>query len=370
MTRRRRALSLTMAVSVLILLVADSWAQDAKIAASADAGTTRAGAGPARDPEKTVHIAVVQAGTRHSDSGNPGMEANFSLLAGLARQAAAAQPRPDLICFPEFAISGWPYPPEERINSLAESIPGDGPWYQRYRELAREMGVTVLGSLVELAEGKMYNTAFAIDGQGTFRGKYRKVHANLGEQTWWGWSQGARFELIELAGVRYGVSICADMWFPETVRCQELLGAEVVLHQSIGDDMGHIVPTRAFDSRLPIVMAIFRGGSYAVDAQGKVLAKLSSTEPGWKTFTLYPFRRHLGRKYGGVWDTKKGGQNVRNVWAYSVLTDPSTRPPWTDIFMDNEGRPQTREQLLERFRGRYDAHDPATEALAPPAAGP
>ncbi len=313
-----------------------------------------------RDPARTLRVAVVQAGEDHSARGNPGPEANFNLLAGLARQAAAAQPRPDIICFPEYAISGWPYPSEERINSLAEPIPGDGPWYRRYRDLAREIGVPILGSLVESSKGKKYNTAFALDGQGAFRGKYRKVQANLGEQTWWGWSQGERFELIELDGVRYGVSICADMWFPETVRCEELLGADVILHQSIGDDMGHIVPTRAIDSKLPIVMSIFQGGSYAVDADGKVMAKLPSDQPGWKTFTLQPFRRHIGRKYGGRWDTKKGDHNIRNVWAYSILTDPSTRPPWTDVFLDNEGRPQTREQLLKRFNGRYDARDPAS----------
>jgi predicted amidohydrolase len=323
--------------------------------AKVDSGAPRR----AENPERAVRIAVVQAGTNHYSKGNPGPEANFTLLADLARQAAAAQPRPDLVCFPEYAISGWPYPSEERINSLAEPIPGSGQWYQRYRNLAREIGVTILASLVESSEGRKYNTSFAIDGQGSFRGKYRKVHANLGEQTWWGWSQGDRFELIELDGVFYGVSICADMFFPETVRCEELLGADVILHQSIGDDMGHIVPARAFDSKLPIVMSIFQGGSYAVDAQGKLLAKLSSTEPAWKTFTLFPFRRHLGRMYGGLWDRESGDRNLRNVWAYSVLTDPARRPPWTEVFMDDDGHPQTREQLLKRFGGRYDAHDPS-----------
>ena len=343
--------------------------QDGQSTTRPQAEADRAKPGSARDPAKAVNIAVVQPGSsRYFSASNPGPEANFTLVANLARQAAAAQPRPDVICFPEYAISGSPYPPEEQINSLAEAIPGDGPWYRRYRDLARQIGVPILGSLVESAEGKKYSTAFVIDGQGTFRGKYRKVHANLGEQTWWGWSQGTRFELIELNGVRYGVSICADMWFPETVRCEELLGADVILHQSIADDMGHIVPTRAIDSKMPIVMAIFQGGSYAVDAEGKLLEKLSS-DPGWGTFKVFPFRRHVGYKYGGLWDMKEGDHNLRNVWAYSILTDPSTRPPWTDVFLDDEGRPQTREKVLKRFGGRYDAHDPASGNPTAPLAG-
>ncbi len=318
----------------------------------------------ARDPNRAVSVAVLQAGTAHSGGGNPGCEANFALLARLAREAAQAGP--ELIVFPEYAISGWPYPSEQVINGLAELIPGEGPWYARYRALAQETRTAVLGWLVETDAGKLYNCSFLIDPNGSFVGKYRKVQANLGEQTWWGWSQGRSFRPIEYNGVKYGVSICADMWFPETVRCEELLGADVIIHVSIADDMGHIVPTRAFDSEIPIVMAIFNGGSYAVDSQGKLMGKLAAETPGWRIFTLRPFEVRTARKYGGLWIPRLGHQNLRNVEAYRVLIDPNTRPPWTRVFLDNEGRPQTREQLLKRFRGRYDARDPERPAGSRP----
>lgn len=311
-----------------------------------------------RNPERIVTVVALQVGSKHFKNGNPGSDANFASFANLARQAASSRPRPDLICFPEYTISGWPYPKEELINGLAEPIPGKGHWYSLYHELAREIGIPILCWMVESDNNKLYNAAFMLDGKGEYKGKYRKVQANLGEQTWWGWSQGDRFEIIELDSVRYGVSICADMWFPETVRCQELLGADAVLHLSIGDDMGHIIPVRAFDSKLPIVASIFRGGSYAVDADGKLLGKLPEEDPAWKSFQIYPFKKYLGNKYGGVHDVKKGGHNLRNVEAYSILTNPSTRPPWTEVFMDNKGGPQTREQLIQRFQGRYDVHDP------------
>lgn len=309
-----------------------------------------------QDPNRIVRIAVLQAGMGHSRKGNPGTETNFGLLAGLARQAA--KDKPDLIAFPEYAVSGWPYPSEQAINGLAEAIPGEGPWYSRYKALAGETRTAILGWLVEKDAGRLYNCSFLIDPNGRFVGKYRKVQANLGEQTWWGWSQGQSFRPIEYDGVRYGISICADMWFPETVRCEELLGADVILHVSIADDMGHIIPARAFDSEIPIVLAIFNGGSYAVDSQGKLMGKLPAESPGWKVFALRPFQVRTDRKYGGLWIPKLGQKNVRNVDAYRILVDPNTRPPWTEVFLDNEGRPQTREQLLKRFRGRYDAKDP------------
>lgn len=309
-----------------------------------------------RDPDRVVKIAVLQAGTAHSRHGNPGIQANFALFRRLAHQAAAASP--EVIVFPEYALTGWPYPEESVMNGVAETIPGDGPWFRRYVALAKEVHTAILGWLVEREGVKLYNTGFWLDGDGRLVGKYRKVHANLGEQTWWGWSQGESLQPVEFDGVRYGISICADMWFPETVRCEELLGADVVIHLSIADDMGHLIPARAFDSKLPIVAAIFTGGSYAVDADGKLLGKLPADVPGYEVFAVHPFARHLGSKYGGLWDSKAGGLNLRNVKTYGILVDPATRPPWTQVFFDRRGRPQTREQLLARFHGRYDADDP------------
>jgi predicted amidohydrolase len=313
-----------------------------------------------RDPARRVVVVALQAGKSHFREGNPGPDANFECLANAARQAASS--RPDLIVFPEYALMGSPYPSERIVNGLAEAVPGDGPWFRRYGELAKELKAPLVGWLVESDEGSLYNCAFVLDRQGAFVGKYRKVHANLGEQTWWGWSQGKSFEPVELEGVRYGFSICSDMWHPETVRCGELLGADVILHLSIADDMQHLVPARAFDSRVPIVLSIFQGGSYAVDASGRLLGKLDPEAPGWKAFEIEPFQPHLGRKYGGQWDVKKGGQNVRNPAAYDVLVDPKTRPAWTSVFFDDAGNAQSRSELFARFRGRYDAQDPESRA--------
>ena len=81
-------------------------------------------------------------------------------------RGGAAKNRPDLIVFPEFAISGWPYPPGESINTLAEAIPGDGPWYQRYVNLAKTSQTPLLGWAVERSDGKLYNTSFLLDRTG------------------------------------------------------------------------------------------------------------------------------------------------------------------------------------------------------------
>ncbi len=94
--------------------------------------------------DRIVNITALQAGTSHYRNGNPGLEANFALFEKLARQAATSEPKPDLICFPEYTISGWSYPPENVINGIAESVPGNGYWYSRYVKIAKETGVALL----------------------------------------------------------------------------------------------------------------------------------------------------------------------------------------------------------------------------------
>ncbi len=307
-------------------------------------------------PPQSLKIAVLQAGRLYCWS-NPGLESNFNLYDSLAREAAKAAP--DLIVFPEYAISGWPYPPEKIMNSLAESIPGEGYWFQRYMKLVQAIKIPLLGWLVDKdSSGHLYNASFLLDKKAQFSGKYRKVHANLGEQIWWGWSQGETLEPLTFRGVNFGISICADMWYPETVLCEDLLGANVIIHQSIADDMMHLMPARASDSHIPIICAIFQGGSYAVDQNGKLLGKCSANFPEWRIFEVKPFEIEIGNKYGGRWYPEQGRLNIRNVDAYKILVDPSTRPPWTGIFLNKNGKPQTKEELIRRFNGRYDAHDP------------
>ncbi len=90
----------------------------------------------------------------------------------------------------------------------------------------------VPGSLFEQHDGKVYNTAPVIDPTGTVVARYRKMFPFLPYEK--GVTPGADFVTFEVPGVgRFGVSICYDMWFPETTRNLAWLGAEVILHPSM-----------------------------------------------------------------------------------------------------------------------------------------
>jgi N-carbamoylputrescine amidase len=58
---------------------------------------------------------------------------------------------------------------------LAEAIPG--PSTNALSEVAKELGVVIIASLFEKrAQGLYHNTTAILDADGTYLGKYRKMH--------------------------------------------------------------------------------------------------------------------------------------------------------------------------------------------------
>ena len=115
----------------------------------------------------------------------------------------------------------------------AQPLPGEAE--QRLAEIAREHGVWLIpGSLFELHDGKTYNTTPVIDPQGRVIDRFRKLFPFRPYEK--GIASGDRFVVFEVPHVgRFGVSICYDMWFPETTRQLMAMGAEVILHPTMTD---------------------------------------------------------------------------------------------------------------------------------------
>ena len=81
-------------------------------------------------------------------------------------------------------------------------------------------------------DGKIYNTASVIDPNGNVVKRYRKMFPFLPYEE--NVTSGDEFCLFDVPDVgRFGVSICYDMWFPETSRTLAIQGAEVILHPSL-----------------------------------------------------------------------------------------------------------------------------------------
>ncbi len=90
----------------------------------------------------------------------------------------------------------------------------------------------VPGSLYERRDGEIFNTTPVINPHGEVIARYRKIFPFQPYER--GIAPGDEFVVFDVpeAG-RFGVSICYDMWFPETTRSLFSLGAEVILHPTM-----------------------------------------------------------------------------------------------------------------------------------------
>ncbi len=117
----------------------------------------------------------------------------------------------------------------------AQPLPG--PAEKAFCEMAAHYKVWLIpGSLMESADGKLYNTSPVIDPSGTVIARYRKMFPFMPYE--YDTAPGSEFVVFDVPGAgRFGLSICYDMWIPETTRQLAAMGAEVILHPSLSDTL-------------------------------------------------------------------------------------------------------------------------------------
>lgn len=131
-------------------------------------------------------------------------------------------PWTQMVLFSELA----PYGPLDRY---AQPFPNEA--IDRFVAVAQRYGIWLIpGSMFEKREnGKIYNTSVVIDPQGTIVAKYSKMFPFRPYEA--GVEAGTEFCVFDVPDVgRFGLSICYDIWFPETTRQLTSQGVEVLLH--------------------------------------------------------------------------------------------------------------------------------------------
>ncbi|WP_296701387.1 carbon-nitrogen hydrolase family protein [Algoriphagus sp.] len=113
----------------------------------------------------------------------------------------------------------------------AKEIPGH--FEHEMQKLAKQYGIWLIpGSIFEKKDDKIYNTASVINPEGEVIKRYSKMFPFYPYET--GVTAGTEFCVFDVPDVgRFGVSICYDMWFPETIRTLAVMGAEVILHPTL-----------------------------------------------------------------------------------------------------------------------------------------
>lgn len=115
---------------------------------------------------------------------------------------------------------------------LAEPIPG--PSTALFSALAKELGIVIIASLFEKrAEGIYHNTTAVLDADGSYLGKYRKMHIPDDPayyEKFYFTPGDLGYKVFHTTFARIGVLICWDQWYPEAARITSLMGAEILFY--------------------------------------------------------------------------------------------------------------------------------------------
>ncbi|NGX15246.1 NAD+ synthase [Wenzhouxiangella sp. XN24] len=210
------------------------------------------------------------------------VETNVTRMLEVCRRAHDAL-RADLVMFPELALCG--YPPEDLLfhrgfaRDVAEALD----------RLARNLdGMSVLVGYPEYDGEKLHNSAILLRPDGPPVIYRKQVLPNYGvfdEKRYF--EPGTETCVVEVKGVRLGITICEDLWDPEVARRTAAAGAEVLLSINGSPyDTGKlarrqgVLEARVAETGLPILYVniaggqdelIFDGGSMALSREGELV---------------------------------------------------------------------------------------------------
>jgi N-carbamoylputrescine amidase len=193
----------------------------------------------------------------------------------------------EIFCGPYFCPSQ-----DSKWCDTAEAIPG--PTMDLMTTYAKKYKMVIIVPIYEREiAGVYYNSAGVIDADGTYLGKYRKIHI---PQTAGFWEKyffkpgNLGYPVFKTRYATIGVYICYDRHFPEGARLLGLHGAEIVFNPSATvaglsqylwklEQPAHAVANGYFmgcsnrvGTEAPWNIGKFYGTSYFVDPRGNFLA--------------------------------------------------------------------------------------------------
>lgn len=156
-----------------------------------------------------------------------------NLAKAITKIREAAAKGAQIVCLQELFTSLYFCDVEDYQNfKLAESIPG--PSTDALKVVAKELGVVIIASLFEKrTEGIYHNTTAVLDADGSYLGKYRKMHIPDDPayyEKFYFTPGDLGYKVFKTRFATIGVLICWDQWYPEAARITALMGAEILFY--------------------------------------------------------------------------------------------------------------------------------------------
>lgn len=205
----------------------------------------------------------------------------------LSMMTTAVHQKSELLVLPELWSTGYRL---DRIHELAE--PANGPTLQLLKKFARENRIEIItGSIAELRDGKVYNSAFVLNSKGETVAQYSKIHlVGLMQEDRY-MTPGNRRCLFDLGCGKAGLIICYDLRFTELPRTMALEGCQTLFVPAEwpscrGKHWVILNTARAIENQMCVIAVnrvgsddnnAFYGHSMIINPWGEVLAEGSET---------------------------------------------------------------------------------------------
>ncbi len=183
-----------------------------------------------------VKAALTQVALKGDTSDSPESIRDRMIEAHIPFVEQAGQAGVNVLSFQEVFTQPYFCPSQDaKWYAATENIP-DGPTTKLMQEYARKYSMVIVVPIYEEdITGVYYNTAAVIDADGSYLGKFRKIHipqvAGFYEKFFFK-PGNLGYPVFDTAYCKLGVYICYDRHFPEGWRALALNGAEYIVNPS------------------------------------------------------------------------------------------------------------------------------------------
>ena len=206
----------------------------------------------------------------------------------------------DLVVLPELAFSGYLFIEKKEVLALSDTIPG--PNSDKIREIAIKKDMAIVVGFAELAGDKIYNSALLATPEGNIH-IYRKNHLFHEEKLFFE-PGDTGFPVFTVKGIKIGILVCFDHFFPEAARALALQGAQIICHPSnlvIPQKAQITTRARSIENKIFWILAnrtgtevrgekkfTYSGLSQISDPDGRIMVQAGELEEGLFTVEINP----------------------------------------------------------------------------------
>jgi len=228
---------------------------------------------------KRINVALAQIATKIGDKSH-----NLRVIENICTDAR--EKNTELIIFPELSLTG--YICRDDFYQLAENINGTSVNY--VKKIAKKNDMFIVFGMPTIGKVKnvIYNSSIIVSPDEkiySYDKLYLPTHSVFEEKRYF--RQGNKIKTFDVKGLKVGMSICYDLYFPEIYRILALEGAELVICISASPSTRKeyfeiLIKARAIENGIFMVLVnrvgiedglSFWGGSQIVGPNGDIIRK-------------------------------------------------------------------------------------------------